>query len=339
MSEKKVVSKNIAITLGIICIILVVGLIGEIINYTSIISRKDFQIQTLTSQKNQLQSWLDNNRTLLILTQTWLNGNITYYNSRIDSMESQILILTNQRDQLYSQITSLQNQISTLNSQIQTLNSQIADLQSKINTLTDMLITKRFFYDDFVSSSLSSGWNVENRGGSYSLSNDVLIISSSGQPTDSMTVYRSYAPQSDAFTVLVKVKADTFPAFALRLHAGSLPIFGSTQGAQLEFGARGEFGSGSFDAVWEPSDGGWTWTTIYGHALANIWVILEMQVQRNPFTITFNVYNDTGTLLGTLTTTNLGFSYSDIRYVCLEVWSSPSPPVHPVYQIDWIKII
>ena len=315
---------------------------GAVINYTSIINSKDStiqskdsQIQTLTSQKNQLQSWLDSNRTLLILTQTWLDGNISYYNSQIDSLNSQILLLTNQREQLYSQITSLQTQVSSLNAQIQTLNSQIEELRSQVNTLIDIIEAKGLFYDDFIGSSLSSGWNVENRGGSYSLNNSILTISSNGY--DSMTIYRSYTPQSDVFTVSTRVKATTLPAFALRIHAGSPPIFGSTQGAQIEFGERGTFGGGSFDAVWKPSGGGWTWTTIYSQATTGVWVILEMKVQRNPFT--FNAYNDTGTLLGTLTTTNLGFSYTDIHYVCLEVWSSPSPPIPPVYQIDWVIII
>jgi cell division protein FtsB len=100
MSEKKVVSRNVAIALGIIVIIVLVGLVGAIADYTSVINNKDSQIQTLTNQKNQLQ--------------TWLKGNITYYNS---------------------QIASLQNQISNLNSQINSLNAQITNLQNQINSL------------------------------------------------------------------------------------------------------------------------------------------------------------------------------------------------------------
>ena len=70
MSEKKVVSRNIAIALGIICIILAVSLVGAIADYTSIITTKDYQI-------NQLQTWLSGNETLLNQTQKWLNGNKT----------------------------------------------------------------------------------------------------------------------------------------------------------------------------------------------------------------------------------------------------------------------
>jgi len=97
MSEKKVVGRNVAIAFGIIAIILTVGLVGAIANYTSILNNKDntiqtkdSQIQTLTNQKTQLQTWLDGNKTLLNQTQQWLQGNITYYSSQITDLENQI---------------------------------------------------------------------------------------------------------------------------------------------------------------------------------------------------------------------------------------------------------
>jgi uncharacterized protein YoxC len=124
MSEKKVVGRNVVIAVGIIAIILLVGLAGAVMNYTSIINTKDStiqskdsQMQTLTSQKNQLQTWLDGNKTLLNQTQTWLNGNLTLI------------------DTLNTQITNLQDQISDLNSQISSLNVQITSLQSQIDSL------------------------------------------------------------------------------------------------------------------------------------------------------------------------------------------------------------
>ena len=58
-----------------------------------------------------------------------------------------------------------------------------------------------------------------------------------------------------------------------------------------------------------------------------------MKVQRSPFTITWNVYNNDGTLLGTYTTNNLGITYDRIRYISLEQWNGPA-----TYIIDWIKI-
>jgi uncharacterized protein YoxC len=54
--EKKVAGKNLAIALGIICIILAVGLVGAVANYTSIISGKDNTIATKDSQISSLNS-------------------------------------------------------------------------------------------------------------------------------------------------------------------------------------------------------------------------------------------------------------------------------------------
>lgn len=84
---KKVVGRSVAIALGIICILLIAGLGGALAYYTTIVHDKDktissqnSQILSLGNQKNQLQTWLDGNLTLLDQTETWLNGNITAYN-------------------------------------------------------------------------------------------------------------------------------------------------------------------------------------------------------------------------------------------------------------------
>jgi chaperonin cofactor prefoldin len=138
MSERKVVGRNVVITVGIIAIILLVGLVGAIANYTSIINNKDStiqtkesQIQTLTNQKNQLQTWLDGNKTLLSQTQTWLDGNKTLLTQTQTWLTGNLTLINT----LNTQITNLQDQISGLNSQISSLNAQITDLQNQIDTL------------------------------------------------------------------------------------------------------------------------------------------------------------------------------------------------------------
>lgn len=121
MSEKKVVSRKLAIVLGIICIILAAGLVGVIANYTLIISGKDKTITSLNAQiinlENQitskdntiasLNSQINQLKDLLTKTQTWLQGNITYYKSQIADLQNQI-------SSLNAGITSLQNTIETL---------------------------------------------------------------------------------------------------------------------------------------------------------------------------------------------------------------------------------
>jgi hypothetical protein len=52
--ERKVVSRTVAISLGIICIVLVIGLVGAIAEYTSMINDKD---NTISSQASQISSY------------------------------------------------------------------------------------------------------------------------------------------------------------------------------------------------------------------------------------------------------------------------------------------
>jgi hypothetical protein len=65
MSETRVVSRGIAIALGVLSILLVVGLGGAIIYYTGVVAGRDNTIQTLTVEKTQLGTWLEGNMSLL----------------------------------------------------------------------------------------------------------------------------------------------------------------------------------------------------------------------------------------------------------------------------------
>lgn len=65
MSEIKVVSRGVAIALGVLSILLVVGLGGAIIYYTGVVAGRDNTIQTLTVEKTQLGTWLEGNMSLL----------------------------------------------------------------------------------------------------------------------------------------------------------------------------------------------------------------------------------------------------------------------------------
>jgi hypothetical protein len=109
MSEKKVVRRSVTIALGIICVILTVGIVGAIANYTSVISGKD---NTISSRDSQISNLQTQNKQV----QTWLDGNETYYANEIVGKDLQI--------------TNLQDQIATKDSQITNLQS-IVDLQKQ----------------------------------------------------------------------------------------------------------------------------------------------------------------------------------------------------------------
>jgi predicted PurR-regulated permease PerM len=81
MSEKKVVSRNTAIAMGIVCIILAVGLVGAVANYTSIISEKENTIASLDSEIISLQNQIND----LNATYIWLkHHSFTYYTVKND---------------------------------------------------------------------------------------------------------------------------------------------------------------------------------------------------------------------------------------------------------------
>ena len=165
MSEKKGVGRNVAIALGIICVILAVGLVGAVANYTLIISGKDntitaknSQIQTLTNQKTQLQVWLEGNLSQINALnaqtkdlqnqvsslnlqksqlQTWLDGNKTLLNQTQQWLQENITYYESQVDTLDSQITSLQNQITNLNAQIRDLQAEYNHYVTAYQSLRD----------------------------------------------------------------------------------------------------------------------------------------------------------------------------------------------------------
>jgi len=164
MSEKKVVRRTVAFALGIMCIILAVGIVGAIANYTSIINGKDNIISSQDSQISNLQA--QNNQ-----LQTWLDSNITYYNSQISSLDSQIINLTNEKNQLQTwltgNITSYKAQISTLNATITQMEAWLAreppdDHLAVANTVQawypTMNLTKQFLFNCIDQDGTESNW-------------------------------------------------------------------------------------------------------------------------------------------------------------------------------------
>jgi hypothetical protein len=75
VSEKKIIGRNVAIALGIMCIILAVGLIGVVANYTSIISGKDNAITSKEGTISSLNSQVANLTDIANLdkSKVWVN--------------------------------------------------------------------------------------------------------------------------------------------------------------------------------------------------------------------------------------------------------------------------
>ncbi|MEM2027553.1 MAG: hypothetical protein QXG68_07050 [Candidatus Bathyarchaeia archaeon] len=113
--EKGAAGRVLAFALGIICLILAAGLMAAIANYTSIISEKDKEIDSLKSQimdrdnmvlslnstiENLLKeieskdSQISSLRDEMDRIKVWLEGNITYYEAQISALENRVNELT-----------------------------------------------------------------------------------------------------------------------------------------------------------------------------------------------------------------------------------------------------
>jgi len=77
MSEKKVVSRTVAIGLGIVCVILLVGLAGAILVCSSIINDRNNEIYDLRQQVASLSSQVADLTSITNLTKStiWVNSN------------------------------------------------------------------------------------------------------------------------------------------------------------------------------------------------------------------------------------------------------------------------
>jgi hypothetical protein len=105
---KRVVRRNVAMALGIMCIVLVAGIGGAIIHYSLVVSDKDktissqnSQVSILRNQNIQLQTWLDGNETLLNQTQ----ANNTNLQNLIDSLNSNVTKFQNEINNLHIMYT------------------------------------------------------------------------------------------------------------------------------------------------------------------------------------------------------------------------------------------
>jgi uncharacterized coiled-coil protein SlyX len=161
--EKKVVSRTVAIAIGIIAIVLVVSLVGAMANYNSIINGKDNTITTTTNQRNKLQTYLNGNSTLLGQTQTWLNGNKTLLTQTQKWLNGNETLLSQTQTWLEgnitycnSQITNLQNQKTQLenwlNGNETNYQAQIATLNAQISQLTNWLNGNETYYQNQITS-------------------------------------------------------------------------------------------------------------------------------------------------------------------------------------------
>ena len=182
------VSRKITAGISILCIVLLVGFVGAVINYNSllnvkdaVISEKNLMIGNQTSQVSTLQELTDerqteiedltsqlsqDNSTIANIDQqlSQKNNQVANLNEQVNQKENEISSLSSQLSQkestianLNEQISDLENQRDSLRSQVTDLSSQISELQtqrdtltSEISSLTSQIVNLQTTYDDYV---------------------------------------------------------------------------------------------------------------------------------------------------------------------------------------------
>lgn len=150
-SQKKVVGRTVAIALGMVCIVLVAGLVGAIAVYTPMVNN----LKSQTAEKDN--------------TISSLNSQISALNSSTSSKDSQIAALNLQIAGLNQQVSSIAS-ILSLNVSTYLVHNQDVTLEPNASTIvfpTDQQTP--LYYAGYVYVAVQSSSNTTYVEGSYSL--------------------------------------------------------------------------------------------------------------------------------------------------------------------------
>ena len=178
-----------------------------------------------------------------------------------------------------------------------------------------------------VQSSITNGWQVEDKGGYYSDTDNILRLwSNGGSDCPSVSLYKQIKPTTD-FTFSVQVNAQTPESCGVFIKS-SLPIAGNFAGFNFEYGHYGEGlfllarNSTNYAGNQETLGASSSWIAsqvAYGDP--NVWYTMQLNVSSSPFRITTSVFDENGSSIGSLSTSDIyNFTFEDINYIGLSVW-------------------
>jgi hypothetical protein len=178
-----------------------------------------------------------------------------------------------------------------------------------------------------VQSPISNGWQVEDQGGYYSDANNTLRLwSNGGIDCPSISLFKQIKPNTD-FSFSVQVNAQSPESCGIFIKR-NLPIAGNFAGFNFEYG---HYGEGSFLLARNSTNytdsqdimavtSSWIASQVaYGDS--KVWYTMQLNVSSTPFTITTSVLNENGSLIGSLSTSDIyNFTFEDINFIGLTVW-------------------
>ncbi|PVX23228.1 MAG: hypothetical protein CW691_11130 [Candidatus Bathyarchaeum sp.] len=118
MGEKKLVAA------GLICIVLVVGLIGALM----VLNQKEAEMQIKTQQL----AVIENEKNILETQVSSLQTQTSSLTDEVNTLEGQVSTLQSEKGTLEAQVTSLQSETTALNDEVGVLESQVLTLQDEV---------------------------------------------------------------------------------------------------------------------------------------------------------------------------------------------------------------
>lgn len=183
-----------------------------------------------------------------------------------------------------------------------------------------------------VQSSTTNGWQIEDKGGYVSETNNTFRLwSNGGSDCPSISLYKQIKPNTD-FTFSVQVNAQTPESCGIFIKS-DLPIAANFAGFNFEYG---HYGQGLFLLARNSTRyigsqvtlgvlSRWI-TNQVAYGDPNVWYIMQLRVSSSPFRITTSVFDENGSSIGSVSTSDIdNFTFEDINYIGLSVWGySPS---------------
>jgi hypothetical protein len=162
-----------------------------------------------------------------------------------------------------------------------------------------------------VQSSTTNGWQIEDKGGYVSETNNTFRLwSNGGSDCPSISLYKQIKPNTD-FTFSVQVNAKTPESCGIFIKS-DLPIAANFAGFNFEYGHYGQGlfllarnstnYIGSQDTLGVSSR--WIADQVaYGDP--NIWYTVQLRVSSSPFRITTSVFDENGSSIGSVSTSDI----------------------------------
>jgi hypothetical protein len=220
--------------------------------------------------------------------------------------------------------------------------------------MASLLVTLGIACFEVKADAMWNGWHVASNGGIYT-ETDGVITFSGDEYIAGPSLIREFEPPQDDFEVSLDLKAETLGEVSRDpMGAGEGFSFGFTAnyaqpqpGIHFEMRARA---GGQFLLVWHDDlcdmyDWGCNWEPFVYNSLSyndgyaywhtnppvdrsnskvkpDVWYTLKLKVQKEPFTVTGEVYTQEGNLLGSYTVDSINnLEFADIKYFIITSWA------------------